>query len=319
MAPMTDASMIVPLLWVVSGIVMLGLGASWLVDGASRLALRFGVSPLVVGLTVVGFGTSMPEFSVSVLAAGRGSGGLSIGNAVGSNVMNLLLVLGVSAILMPIAVVQARRAIRRDLVFGLLPAVIIVIAAWSGRLERTAAVVLVVVFCLFMATCLRQARSTSEAPVIAGGKLQRHVFLVVFGIAVLVVGAELMVRGGVRVAASLGVSEALIGLTLVAFGTSLPELATSVAAALKKESEISVGNVLGSNVFNLGLIVGTAFAIRPGEVPIAVIRQDIPFLVVATLLVGALILRRGRITRQQGGAMIAVFLGYFAFLLLRGG
>lgn len=301
------------------GIFCLWFGASWLVDGASRLALQFGVRPMVVGLTVVGFGTSMPEFSVSVLAAGRGSGGLSIGNAVGSNIMNLLLVLGVSAILMPIAVSQERRAVRRDLIFGLVPAVIIVSWAWNGSLDRPVAIALVAVFILFMATCLVQARRESEAAVVAKSRPMRQILLVVVGIIVLVSGAELMVRGGVRIAEVLGVSEALIGLTLVAFGTSLPELATSVVAALKRESEISVGNVLGSNVFNLGLIVGTAFAIRPGEVPVWVARQDVPFLVMATVLVGVVILRRGRIRRWQGGLMIGTFAAYFLFVLLRGG
>ncbi|MCP4896825.1 MAG: calcium/sodium antiporter [bacterium] len=304
---------------VVVGIACLGLGAAWLVDGASRLALRLGIRPMVVGLTVVGFGTSMPEFSVSVLAAGRGSGGLSIGNAVGSNVMNLLLVLGVSAILMPIAVTQDRRSILRDLIFGLVPAIIIVAMAWDGQLDRLAAVSLIVVFFLFMFTCVRQARRGSETPVISGGSLGRQIILVCIGIVVLVSGAELMVRGGVRIAETFGVSEALIGLTLVAFGTSLPELATSVVAALRRESEISIGNVLGSNVFNLGLIVGTAFAIRPGKVPVWVVQQDIPLLVLATALVGALILGRGKIRRREGALMIGAFCAYFLFVFLRGG
>ena len=134
----------------VGGILMLGLGASWLVDGASRLALRLGVTPMVVGLTVVGFGTSMPEFSVSVLAASRGSGGLGLGNAVGSNIMNLLLVLGVSALLYPIQVTGGRRVIRRDLLFGLLPAVILVVSAWNGRIERLPAMWLLAVFFGFL-------------------------------------------------------------------------------------------------------------------------------------------------------------------------
>ena len=139
------------------------------------------------------------------------------------------------------------------------------------------------------------------------------------GIVVLVWGADLMVRGGVTVAERFGVSDTLIGLTLVAFGTSLPELATSVAASLKEQSALSVGNVLGSNIFNLGLIVGLAFAIRPGAVPAYVIRQDVPILVAVTLLVGLGILRDGRISRREGAALLAIYVLYFLFLAHRGG
>ena len=306
-------------LMVAAGILMLALGAAWLVEGASRLALRLGVAPMVVGLTVVGFGTSMPEFSVSVLAASRGSGGLSIGNAVGSNVMNLLLVLGVAALLRPIQVVGSQRLLRRDLLFGLVPAFILVAVAWQGRLERLPAMLLVVVFAVFMTVCLRQAKRNNDSPAAVGGSPLAHLGLTVVGIAVLVGGAEMMVRGGVVLARGFGISEAVIGLTLVAFGTSLPELATSVAAALKGQAEISVGNVLGSNVFNLGLIVGTAFTIRPGAVPVFVIVQDIPFLIVGTGVVALIVLRDGRINRAEGGLLLAMFTGYLAFLAVRGG
>lgn len=314
--------LLLPWALVTVGIAMLGGGASWLVDGASRLALRLGVSPMVVGLTVVGFGTSMPEFSVSVLAAGRGSGGLSLGNAVGSNVMNLLLVLGAAALLRPMHVVGGPRTLRRDLVFGLVPAAVLMAAAWNGDIGRGASVVLLAVFALFLAACLVGVRRNPRPPgerVAVTGHPARHLALTAMGIAVLVIGAELMVRGGVELATRFGVSDAVIGLTLVAFGTSLPELATSLAAALKGEAELSVGNVLGSNVFNLGLIVGTAFLIRPGQVPTYVIRQDVPLLVLATLLVGVIVMRDARISRCEGGMMLAAFAAYLAFVVVRGG
>ena len=246
---------------VVVGIVGLGQGASWLVDGASRLALRLGVSPMVVGLMVVGFGTSMPEFAVSVRAALVGSGGLSLGNAVGSNIMNLLLVLGVAAVLKPIHVVGGERVLRRDLVFGVVPAFIIMAMAWNGFISRPTAVALLMIFAAFIAIALRQAQTENTGKTVVKGSPLRHLGLAAVGIVVLVIGSEMMVRGGIELATRFGVSDAVIGLTLVAFGTSLPELATSVAAALKGESEISIGNVLGSNIFNLGLVVGTAFSI----------------------------------------------------------
>jgi len=300
------------------GIVMLGVGASWLVDGSSRLALRLGIPPMIVGITVVGFGTSMPELLVSVLASARGSGGLSIGNAVGSNIMNLLLVLGVSAMVCPITMVGSRRILQRDMLFGLIPAFVILPMAWNGYLGRPAAALLIVVFAAFMAVSLWTARKAPDLPTSHGASIGRSLALTAVGIVALVAGADLMVRGGVALATSFGVSEAVIGLTLVAFGTSLPELATSVAAALKGQTEISVGNILGSNVFNLGLIVGTAFMIRPGPVPPFVIRHDIPFLVIATLVVGPGILHDGRIKRYEGFLMLLAFLGYLAFIAWRG-
>jgi cation:H+ antiporter len=307
------------LLLVAGGILMLALGASWLVEGASRLALRLGVSPMIVGLTVVGFGTSMPEFSVSVLAAMRGSGGLGLGNAVGSNIMNLVMVLGVSALIYPISVAGGRRVVQRDLVFGLLPALLLLGLAWHGTISRATALLLLAVFVVFMATCVRQSRSETGSRAVVAGSTIGHLALTAVGIAILVTGAELMVRGGVSMALRFGVSEAVIGLSLVAFGTSLPELATSVVAALKRQAEISVGNVLGSNVFNLGLIVGTAFTIRPAEVPEFVIRHDIPMLVAATAVVGLVVLRDGRIQRREGAVLLLMFLAYVTFLVIRGG
>ena len=310
---------LLPWVFVVVGIVMLAKGASWLVDGASRLALRLGMSPFVVGLTVVGFGTSMPEFAVSVLAAGRGAAGLSLGNAVGSNIMNLLLVLGAAAVLAPIHVLGSRRSLWRDMLFGLVPAGILMASAWDGDIERPWALLLLAVFTAFMAACLINARKGDGAPTVVTGKPSRHVALTVSGIAVLVLGSHLMVDGGVELATRFGVSDAIIGLTLVAFGTSLPELATSVTAALKGQSEISVGNVLGSNVFNLGLIVGTAFTIHPGNVPSFVIRQDIPILIMATILVRLVVMRNRRSSRAEGVGMLALVVAYVAFVVIRGG
>jgi cation:H+ antiporter len=310
---------LLPWVMVVVGIVGLGLGASWLVDGASRLALRLGVSPMVVGLVVVGFGTSMPEFAVSVRAALVGSGGLSVGNAVGSNIMNLLLVLGIAAVLKPIHVVGGARVLRRDLVFGLLPAVVIMAASWNGFIGRPTAVALLVIFAVFILVALRQAQVESPGRTVVRGGPWRHLSLAVLGIVVLVAGSEMMVRGGIDIARGFGISETVIGLTLVAFGTSLPELATSVTAALKGESEISIGNVLGSNIFNLGLVVGTAFVINPSVVPVFVIRQDIPLLILATFIVGKIVIRDGKISRSEGVMMLVLVSAYIAFVVIRGG
>jgi cation:H+ antiporter len=308
---------LLPWLLVTGGILCLGLGGSWLVDGASRIALKLGIAPMVVGLTVVGFGTSMPEFAVSVMAALRGSGGLSLGNAVGSNIMNLLLVLGVAAVLVPIHVIGNHRLLYRDLAFGIVPAVVLIAFARTGFISQPTALCLLAIFAVFIVTAVLQARRHSSEPAVVTGTLPRHLALTVVGIAVLIGGSEMLVIGGVDLARRFGVSEALVGLTVVAFGTSLPELATSVVAVLKGQSEIGVGNVLGSNVFNLGLVVGTAFTIRPAAVPINVIRWDIPILVAATAVVGLLVLRDGRINRWEAAFMLALFAAYLVFLGIR--
>jgi cation:H+ antiporter len=274
---------------------------------------------MVVGLTVVGFGTSMPEFSVSVLAAIRGSADLSLGNAVGSNIMNLLLVLGAAAVVAPIHVVGARRVLLRDLVAGLIPPALLMALAWEGRISRPTACLLLLAFASFMWLAVSQAKRVDTTQTIVRGSMAAHLGLTLAGIAVLVLGSEMLVRGGVEIARRFEVSEAVIGLTLVAFGTSLPELATSVTAVLKGESEIGVGNVLGSNIFNLGAVVGLAFAIRPAAVTGFVITQDLPILVAATILTGAIVLRDGRINRWEGAVMVACFVAYVAFIAVRGG
>jgi len=296
---------------------MLGLGASWLVDGASRLALRLGISPMVVGLTVVGFGTSMPEFLVSVMAAFRGSGGLSLGNAVGSNIMNLLLVLGVSALIRPIVIRGQGKESRKDMLFGLLPAMLLIYGAWQGWISRPLAAALLLIFAVFLASCFREVLGSDQQKEDVQGSVAAQLLLTIVGMAVLSLGADFLVRGGTILAREAGISEAVIGLTLVAFGTSLPELAASVMAAFKGQAELSVGNVLGSNVFNLGLVVGSAFTIRPGKVPAQIARNDLPFLVLITLLIGLLIRHDGKITRARAALLLALMAGYLLFVGLR--
>jgi cation:H+ antiporter len=231
--------------------------------------------------------------------------------------MNLLLVLGTAAILVPIQVVGRRRLLYRDLAFGLAPAMVLVAFAMKGFISRPTALLLLTIFTVFIVTAVLQARKRSSEPAVVTGTLPRHFALTVVGIAVLIGGSEMLVIGGVDLAHRFGVSEALVGLTVVAFGTSLPELATSVVAVLKGQSEIGVGNVLGSNVFNLGLVVGTAFSIRPAAVPINVIRWDIPILVAATAVVGLFVLRDGRINRWEAAFMLALFAAYLVFLGIR--
>jgi cation:H+ antiporter len=198
-----------------------------------------------------------------------------------------------------------------------MPAVALMVFAHRGFISRPTALLLLVIFVVFIAIVLISARKQGAEETVVAGTVGRHILLTVVGIMVLVGGSELLVIGGVELARRFGVSEALVGLTVVAFGTSLPELATSVAAVLKGECEIGVGNVLGSNVFNLGLVVGTAFAIRPAVVPVDVIIWDIPILIAATVVVGIIVLRDGRINRWEGGLMLALFATYMAFIVVR--
>ena len=190
--------------------------------------------------------------------------------------------------------------------------------AWNGFISRQVAVFLLVVFAAFIGLALRQAKTENTGKTVVGGGPLRHLGLTVLGIVVLVIGSEMMVRGGRELALKFGISDAVIGLTLVAFGTSLPELAASVAAALKGQSEMSVGNVLGSNVFNLGLVIGSAFAIHPSSVPVMIIRQDVPFLCAVTLVLGFGVLRDGEISRREGVALLLIFAAYQVFIAVRG-
>jgi cation:H+ antiporter len=231
--------------------------------------------------------------------------------------MNLLLVLGVAAAIIPIHVIGNRRLLYRDLTFGLVPAVVLVAFSLNGFIGRPTALLLLAIFAVFIVSAVGQARGQNSQPTVVAGTLNRHIILTVVGIAILIGGSEMLVIGGVDLARRFGVSEALVGLTVVAFGTSLPELATSVVAVLKGQSEIGVGNVLGSNVFNLGLVVGTAFSIRPAAVPINVILWDIPILVAATVVVGVFVLRDGRINRSEAAFMLTLFAAYLIFLGIR--
>ena len=209
--------------------------------------------------------------------------------------------------------------LNRNIIFGLIPAGVLLVGAWNGNITRGVALVLLLLFVAFLWSTLSEARRHRAGSQEVSGHLAVHIGLAVLGMVLLSVGAESLVRGGTDLARGFGVSEALIGLTLVAFGTSLPELAASLVAAAKGESEMSVGNVLGSNVFNLGLVVGSAFTIRPGRVPTEIIRQDIPLLALATVVLGLGMLRDGRIKRLEGFGLLAAFSAYLIFVVVRGG
>ena len=260
---------------IVVGFVALVKGADWLVDGASAIAKRFGISDLVIGLTVVAFGTSMPEFVVNMVSVAEGSTDLAITNILGSNIINTFVILGLTALVYPIVSQKRSRDfdIPMSIIAGVLVLILVAVQLPFGEAGKSighlGGGVLLAFFCYFLYNTFRHAKDhpeeepSDEVPSTKEIPVRRAVALILGGLAGLVVGGELIVKSAVDLATRMGVSEAIIGLTIVALGTSLPELATSVIAAAKHNSDIAIGNVFGSNIFNVFFVLGTSAAIRP--------------------------------------------------------
>lgn len=262
----------VAVVFIIAGFVALVKGADWLVDGASSIAKRFGISDLVIGLTVVAFGTSMPEFVVNMVSVVEGSTDLAITNILGSNIINTFVILGLTALVYPIVSRKRSRDfdIPLSIIAGVLVLIFVAIQLPFGESERgvgrMGGIVLLVFFCYFLYITFRHAKDHPEEAGAEEVKVlptRRAIALILAGFIGLVVGGELIVKSAVDIATRLGVSEAVIGLTVVALGTSLPELATSVLAAFKKNCDIALGNVVGSNIFNVFFVLGISATVRP--------------------------------------------------------
>lgn len=316
------------ILSLLGGLVVLVVGADVLVRGASRLAAMVGVSPLVVGLTVVAFGTSAPELAVSVGGALSGAGGLAVGNAVGSNVFNVLAILGAAALASPLVVHQ--RLVRIDVPLVVAVTAVTWLLAADGRLARLEGVALMAGLAAYTVWSYRASRR--EPPEVAAeyaeafatptGPVRRRwplaVVAVAGGLGALVVGARLLVAGATTVAGALGVPDLVVGSTIVAAGTSLPELATSVAAARRGERDIAVGNVVGSNLFNLLGVLGLAAVVAPAGLAVspAALETDLPVALLA-MVVAAPVLATGLVLMRWEGALLLVgYGGYLATLVL---
>jgi len=309
----------------VLGLIMLVGGAELLVRGASRLAAHFGISGLVIGLTVVAFGTSAPELAVSIKAGFAGQADIAMGNVVGSNIFNVLFVLGVAALIVPLIV--SRQLIRLEVPLLIGVSVLLLVLALDGNISRFDGLLLFACIVAYVVFTVRQTRKASAAVRVEhaqkfgdGVAAERGrlpllflVFIVV-GLVLLVLGANWLVEGAVAFARHFGVSELIIGLTIVAVGTSLPEVATSVVAALRGERDIAVGNAIGSCLFNILSIVGIASIVTPGGLEVApvLIRFDIPVMIVVTLACLPIFATGHMITRWNG----ALFLGYYAVYVL---
>jgi cation:H+ antiporter len=302
---------------VMAGLLMLYYGADYLVAGSSRLALSFGVRPLVVGLTVVAFATSMPELMVSLLAAARGSSSMAAGNIVGSNIANIGLILGVAALIGPIVV--ARSTLVRELPMMVAASIGVYLLALDGEIAFVNGLMLFLSLLAFLGYCVLTARSlpvpvegdVEQAVIDASVGRGKNTVLVLLGMLGLALGAELMVRGAVMIATLLGVSELIIGLSVVAVGTSLPELAASVMSAWKGEMDISVGNVIGSNIFNVLFVLGVCPMLKPITIEPRLLTLDFPvMLMFCALLIGLLTLMRPRLLldRKRGMLLLGAYL-----------
>ena len=309
---------------ILAGLALLVWSADRFVDGAAATARHFGMPPLLIGMVIVGFGTSAPEMVVSALAASQGNPGIALGNAYGSNITNIALILGVTALISPIAVHS--QVLRKELPLLLGLTALAAAQLWDGELSRLDAVVLLLVFALVMGwTIWAGMRKKDDAlglemaqelqvPTMA---LRPAVFWLVVGLLLLIVSSRLLVWGAVEIALAFGVSDLIIGLTIVAVGTSLPELASSIIATRKGEHDIALGNVLGSNLFNTLAVVGIAGSISPMAVAPEVLSRDVLVMAALTLLLflfGYGFRGAGRINRLEGLLLLCCYLGYTGYL-----
>ncbi|MCH2273804.1 calcium/sodium antiporter [Thalassospira sp.] len=301
-------------LMLLAGLAGLFFGGEALVRGSVGIAQRLAMPPLLIGLTVVGFGTSTPELLVSVDAALRGVSDIALGNVVGSNIANILLIVGVSALVWPIRV--SGDTLKRDTAVMMAAAIILVPIFAFGMMGRVAGGILFASLVAYLVFAYRQSRNAPNAPLADEGDLPvpaRGLWLsliwVIGGLVALMFGARFMVDGAVTIARTFGVSEAFIGLTVVAVGTSLPELATSLIAALRKQSEIAIGNIVGSNIFNILGILGLTAIIAPIPVASRFLTFDLPIMIAVSLVL-TLLLRRQTIGRGIGIVMLLAYAGY---------
>lgn len=324
--------MIAELILFLLGIGLLYVGAELLVRGAAHLAAVLGVKPFVIGLTVVAFGTSAPELVVTLVATFQGRPGMAIGNVIGSNIANIGLVLSISAIVYPLTV--RMESVRREIPFLLMVTLLVAIFAFDLVLERWEGVMLLAAFTMFLLYNARTSKgetlpgAKTELPVdvasaVAEGATRwqligRDTVFVAVGIGGLVGGSNLLVSSATVIMRALGVSELFIGLTLVAVGTSLPEVATSVVSAYRRQSDICVGNVLGSNLFNLLFVLGTVVTIHPFTLEAGLLRFEIPVMLAFTVAVLPIMWSRFKVQRWEGALLLVAYVGFILILANNG-
>jgi cation:H+ antiporter len=307
-----------PWLELAIGLGLLYFGAQTLIRGGAALALRLGLSALVVGLTVIAYGTSSPEMVVSVQAATTGNSAISLGNVIGSNICNVLLILGLAALIAPVS--ANAQVIRREVPIMIAASFIIAVMLLDGELGRIDGSILVTCVVVYTVLTIRDSRRMaaqnheSESNDIKSLGLGLATTYVIAGLGILIVGSQLFVGGAVELASGWGVSQAVIGLTIVAVGTSLPELATSVVAAFKGDADVAVGNVVGSNIFNIFGILGTAAVVQPmptGDIS----KVDLGVMIAVAVIFYPLIRLRGKVGRIEGATMLISYAAYTLWLV----
>jgi cation:H+ antiporter len=301
------------------GLFLMLYGADKLVSGGSAIAAHFRISPLVIGLTIVSFGTSFPEFAASLVGALHGKTDIAMGNVVGSNICNLGLVLGAAALTRPITVHAG--ILRKEIPFVLLVSILMWGMVWNNMVGRMEGAILCVLFVLFVWYCIYTARrEDGDLPVdlsaIQTNSPVRGAVKVFFGLVLLFAGAELLIRSAVKVAEIFDISQAVIGLTVVALGTSLPELVTSVVALRRGEGDIGLGNVLGSNIFNILFVLGVTSTVHPIPSSAQFFRVDIPIMLLFTLVLVPIARNQMKISRGEGAFLLSGYVGYILFLVL---
>jgi cation:H+ antiporter len=309
------------------GFALLIKGADYFVDGSSKIATMLRVPPLLVGLTIVAFGTSSPEATVSIIAAMEGSSEVSLGNVIGSNIFNITLVVGITAMINPLAV--ETMTIRKEIPFTMLASVALAVVANDIALQtantnligRSEGLILLLFFMIFLYYIIEVALNNREpAPAVAEVTSQltwgKNILFTLAGLAAIIFGGDLVVDNATQIALSFGMSETLAGLTIVAVGTSLPELITSITAALKKKSEIALGNIVGSNIFNILFVLGTSATIAPLAVNDKIF-TDIALMIILTAVLLIFSRSKFKISKIEGAILAAVYIAYLVYIILR--
>lgn len=307
--------MLLSIAYILIGVIAVLWGADKFTDGAAAIARKMNIPEIVIGLTIVAMGTSAPELFTSVVSALKGSTGLALGNIVGSNIFNSLLIVGAAAAVAPISISQA--TIVKDIPFALVSSLLLTAVCLDGNLTRIDSLLLLIGFALFLAYTLQIARNgkTEDSKSEISQALWKSILFIIIGLACLIVGSNLFVNGASIVAEQLGVSDAIIGLTIVAGGTSLPELATSIISARKGQSGIAIGNVVGSNVFNILAILGITGFISPMRDLGGITTIDFTLLILSIILVWAMSFTKHKIERWEGFTLISIFTLYLGWLI----
>ena len=309
--------MMLQVLLLLLGLALIVFGADWLVDGSSAIARKAGISEFVIGLTIVGFGTSCPELVVSLTGALQGNADISVGTVVGSNVFNTLLILGLTAVIAPVAVTKSNS--RRDIPIALLVTFLFAAFVLTGtQITRVEGIVFLLVFAAYMFYCFKSDQGAEEVAEEKVRSLFVAILLVLAGLAGLIFGGQLFVNNATAIARAIGVSDKFIAITLLAGGTSFPELATCIVAAAKKKDQLALGNVLGSNVFNILLILGTSAVVTPLST-VALTLVDLGVLLASAALIWLWTYtgHRDRIDRWEAVLMLLLFFGYYTWLFMK--